>query len=88
MHHVMHSIMLSKPLFITCSAYEGEKTSVDQVSKEVHPPVVLVPSLTSVVFLWKLTFSATQASPGAYHPSLVFTNLYYTLSPVRCALSN
>jgi len=61
---------------------------VDQVSEEIRPPVVLVPSLTSVVRLWKLTFSATQATPRAHNPSLVFTNLYYPLSLMRCALSN
>ena len=88
MHHVMHSIMLSKASFITCSAYQSEKTRVDQVSEKVHPPLVLVSSLTLLDPLWKLTFSATQASLGAYHHSLVFTNLYYTLSLVRCALSN
>jgi hypothetical protein len=42
MHHVMHSIVLSKASFVTCSTYESEKTSVDQVSEKVHPPMVLV----------------------------------------------
>ena len=35
---------------ITCSAYESEKVRDDQVSAEIHPPVVLVPSLTSGSF--------------------------------------
>jgi hypothetical protein len=33
MHHGMHSIMLSKASFITCSAYESEKARVDPVSE-------------------------------------------------------
>jgi hypothetical protein len=57
--------MLSKASFITCGAYESEKVHVDQVLEKVCPPVVLVPSLTSVVLLKKLTFSTTQASLGA-----------------------
>jgi hypothetical protein len=42
LHHVMHSIMVNKASFITCSLYESEKTRVDQVSEVVHPPEVLV----------------------------------------------
>jgi len=78
--------MLSKASFITCSAYESEKAHVYQVSEKVHPPVV--PCVTNWIFPWDLTFSATQASLGAYHPSITLANLYYTLSLVRCALSN
>ena len=54
---------------------------------KVHPPEVLVPSLTLGPFygtnlLWN------AGKPQSINPSLVFTNLYYTLSLVRCALSN
>jgi hypothetical protein len=66
---------------------ENEKVHDGQASEKIHPPMVLVPSLTSAILLQILTFSAMQASPGAYNPSLVFTSLYYTLSLMRCALS-
>jgi hypothetical protein len=42
MHHGMHSILLSKASFITCSAYESEKMRGDQVSKRVYPLEMLV----------------------------------------------
>jgi hypothetical protein len=32
--------------------YKSEKTRIDQVSEKVHPPVVLIPSLTLVIRLW------------------------------------
>ena len=47
--HVVHHV--KKASFITCSIDESEKTRVDQVLEKVHPSVVLVPSLTSVMHL-------------------------------------
>ena len=45
--HVVH--LVKQASFITCSAYEIEDTRVDQVLEEVHPPEVLVPSLTPLI---------------------------------------
>ena len=53
---------------------ESEKILVDQVPEEVHPPIR--DGLASVILLRILTFPATQASPGAYNPSLLFTNAF------------
>ena len=57
--------MLSKASFITCSLNESENTRVDQVLEKVHPPVVLVPSLTS----------------GSSMESNLLCNTHYTTTP-------
>jgi hypothetical protein len=84
---VMHSVILSKASFVTCSAYESEKIRVDQVSEKVHPLVMLVPSLTPVI-LYGTNLLCNAGKPQSINPLLVFTILYYTLSLVKCALSN
>jgi hypothetical protein len=67
-----------------CSAYESEKPRVDQVSEKVHPPVVLMNPMTPV----ETNLLCNAGKPRSINPSLVFTNLYYILSLMRCALSN
>jgi len=47
MHHGIFHV--EQASFITCSAYESEKLRGDQVLEEVHPPVVLVSSLTPMI---------------------------------------
>ena len=71
MHHVMHSIMLSMHHYLHV-VNESEKVRVDQASEEDHQSVedgfdFCGSSMDS-------DFSPTQASPGAYNPSLLFTN--------------
>jgi hypothetical protein len=50
MHHVMHSIILSKASLLRVE-YESENDHVDQVLEEVYPLVVLVLSVTLVILL-------------------------------------
>jgi hypothetical protein len=68
--------------------YESEKIRVDQVLEKVSSTSGVGAKSDFYNPLWNLTFSATQASPGACNPLPMFTNLYYTLRFVRCALSN
>jgi hypothetical protein len=78
---LVNLIMLS-PMYLhascltSCSVYENEKVRVGQASEKVHPYVVLMPSLTLWSLSMELTFSATQASPGACNPSLLFMNAF------------
>ena len=50
MHHVMDSIMLSMHHYLRV-VHVSEKARVDQVSEKGLPPVMLMPSWTSVILL-------------------------------------
>jgi hypothetical protein len=67
MRHIMHFVMFKHASLLRV-VHESEKDRVDQASVKVHPPMVLVSSLTSMNLLRILTFSATKASPGACKP--------------------
>jgi hypothetical protein len=54
---------------------ESEKVLVDKLWRKSSTNGVGA-KLTSAILLRNLTFSATQASPGAYNPSLLFTNAF------------
>jgi hypothetical protein len=64
-NHVKHCIILLRVV------NESEKVCDGQASEKVLSPVMLMSSLTSMILLQNLTFSAMQASPGAYNPSFI-----------------
>jgi hypothetical protein len=65
---------------------ESEKVLVDKLWRKSSTNGVGA-KLTSAILLRNLTFSTTQASPGAYNPFLVVYKCFYYLSPIICALS-
>ena len=86
MHHGIFHV--EQASFITCSAYESEKVRGDQVSEKIHPSVVLVSMSNSVILSMEPNLLCNAGKPWCINSLLVFTNLYYTLSLVRYALSN
>jgi hypothetical protein len=68
--------------------YESEKIRVDQVSEKVHPPVMIGARSNSCDPAVETNLLCSVGKPRSINPSLVFINLYYTLSLVRCALSD
>jgi hypothetical protein len=77
-HHVKACIILLRVVHVS------EKVRVDQVLEKVHPSVELVPSLTSVILLWNVTFFAMQESPCAYNPFLLYKYLLHFKSCEMC----
>ena len=72
MRHVMHSIMLSKHHYLRV-VNESEKVVLIKLRRRFIKDGIDLgdPSVT-------LTFLATQASPGAYNLSLLYTNAFIT----------